>query len=244
MRVFITGDTHGGTSKIEDFCRAMQTTKEDILVILGDVCINYDGWYDDHRKKERLENCPVTLFMIHGNHEMRPDTIPTYKMKEWCGGKVWYEEEYPSLLFAKDGEFFDLGGKKAFVVGGAYSVDKKQRYFQWLCGERSSWEWWPDEQPSLEIKTYCEQQLAEHNWQTDIVLTHTCPQKYLPKEAFLVIDDGEEIDSSTEEWLDWIEEKLTYETWYCGHFHIDKDIDKMKFLFDDFAELPFSVEKE
>ncbi len=239
MRVFVTGDTHGGTSKITDFCEKMKTTKEDILIILGDVCLNYDGWYYDHLKKERLEKAQITLFMIHGNHEMRPDTIPTYQLKDWRGGKVWYEEEYPSLLFAKDGEIFDFNGKQVFVIGGASSVDKKQRYFQWICGERSSWEWWPDEQPSQEIKAYCEQQLEANDWKVDVVLSHTCPARYLPREAFLPVPDPEEIDTSTEEWLDWIEYNLDdeYEKWYCGHFHIDKAVDKMRFLFDDFAEL-------
>lgn len=237
MRVFVTGDTHGGTSKIIDFCEKMQTTKEDILIILGDACLNYDGWYYDHLKKERLEKCPITLFMIHGNHEIRPKTIPTYKLKDWRGGQVWYEEEYPSLLFAKDGEIFDFNEKKVFVIGGAYSVDKKQRYFQWICGERSSWEWWPDEQPSLEIKEFCESQLEAIRWKVDFVLSHTCPERYLPREAFLVISDPEEIDTSTEKWLDWIEYNLNYDKWYCGHFHIDKAVDKLQFLFDEFKEL-------
>jgi hypothetical protein len=34
------------------------------------------------------------------------------------------EPEYPNLLFAQDGEIFDLGGKQCAVIGGAYSVDK------------------------------------------------------------------------------------------------------------------------
>ena len=137
MRVFVTGDMHGSLVKIRNFCEKMHTTKEDILVILGDAGINYYGWYYDHLKKEELEKCPITLFMIHGNHEMRPHTILTYQLREWHGGQVWYEEEYPSLLFAKDGDIFDFNGKKTFVIGGAYSVDKKQRYFQWLSGERN-----------------------------------------------------------------------------------------------------------
>lgn len=236
-RVFVTGDTHGGTSKIIDFCERMQTTKDDVLIILGDACLNYDGWYYDHLKKEKLEKCLITVFCIHGNHEMRPHTIPTYKLKDWCNGKVWYEEEYPSLLFAKDGEMFDFNGKKVFVIGGAYSVDKKQRYFQWLGGERSSWEWWPDEQPSMEIKEYCEQQLDKHDWKVDIVLSHTCPQRYVPREAFMAVSDPEEIDTSTEEWLDRLEDRLEYRRWYAGHFHVDKSVDKMRFLFDEFEEL-------
>ena len=30
-----------------------------------------------------------------------------------------------------------------------------------------------------------------------------------------------------------IEDKLDYKKWYCGHWHINKRIDKMEFLFHD-----------
>ena len=34
-------------------------------------------------------------------------------------------KEYPNILFAKDGEIFNMDGLKAVVIGGAYSIDKK-----------------------------------------------------------------------------------------------------------------------
>ncbi|MEE1477261.1 MAG: hypothetical protein U0K11_12700, partial [Fusobacterium sp.] len=42
---------------------------------------------------------------------------------------------------------------------------------------------------------------------------------------------------STEEWLQKIEDKLKYKKWYCGHFHIEKSIDKIRFAYDDIIEL-------
>lgn len=50
-----------------------------------------------------------------------------YKLQEWNGGKVWVEEAYPNILFAKDGEIYDIAGMKTIVIGGAYSVDKFYR---------------------------------------------------------------------------------------------------------------------
>lgn len=41
MRVFITGDTHGNFQRIIDFCEREETSKEDLMVILGDAGINY-----------------------------------------------------------------------------------------------------------------------------------------------------------------------------------------------------------
>lgn len=62
---------------------------------------------------------------------------------------VYYEEEYPSLLFARGRKVFDLYGKKTIVMGGAYSIDKMVRLMY-------GYGWWSDEQPSEEIKRYVE----------------------------------------------------------------------------------------
>jgi hypothetical protein len=42
--------------------------------------------------------------------------------------------------------------------------------------------------------------------------------------------DQSMVDHSTEEWLDKIEDRLNYKDWFCGHWHIDKRIDKMHFM--------------
>ena len=86
------------------------------------------------------------------------------------------QPEYPNLIFAKDGEIYMMNGLRYLVIGGAYSVDK---YYRLSRG----WNWWPDEQPSPEIKAYVEQQIREKH--LDIVLSHTCPFKYEPAEMFL-----------------------------------------------------------
>ncbi len=94
---------------------------------------------------------------------------------------------------------------------------------------RYGYKWWPDEQPSPEIKKYVENQLAKR--EINVVFSHTCPSKYIPAECFLSGVDQSKVDNSTEEWLDTIEDKLEYEAWYLGHWHTDKRIDKLHFLF-------------
>ena len=54
------------------------------------------------------------------------------------------------------------------------------------------------------------------------------------------------IDVEGDEWLDTIESKLHYERWYCGHYHTEKRVDKLRFMFEDYALLPhtLSIEEE
>jgi ser/thr protein phosphatase family protein len=49
--------------------------------------------------------------------------------------------------------------------------------------------------------------------------------------------DQSSVDDSTERWLDEIEKTANYKAWLCGHWHIDKRIDKLSFLFDDIVAL-------
>lgn len=225
--IYVTGDTHGQFGRVESFCERFETTREDVLIILGDAGVNFSGGMRDDLKKKFLESLPITIFCIHGNHERRPGTIDTYKEMIWHGGMVYYEEEYPHLLFAKDGEVFDLDGKKTIVMGGAYSIDKEMRLMY-------GYGWWEDEQPSEEIKQYVEQQLEKLGWKVDVVLSHTTPLKHEPVEVFLSGIDQSKVDKTTEIWLDAIEDKLDYEKWYCGHYHTEKKLDKLEVMFENF----------
>ena len=231
MRFYITGDTHGDFYRIHSFCYNFNPDPTDIMIILGDAGLNYYGGdRDKHKKFLVSKTVPMTVFCIHGNHEMRPTSIKGYRTKEFCGGTVWYEEQYPNILFAKDGEIYTFGGQKCIVIGGAYSVDKWYRI-------KNGYNWFEDEQPDDKTKAFVEQQLADNGDKVDIVLSHTCPLKYEPTEVFLSCIDQSQVDQSTEKWLDVIEERVNYKKWYCGHFHTDKTIDKIRFMFEDIAEL-------
>ena len=114
------------------------------------------------------------------------------------------------------------------MIGGAYSVDKPFRLAH-------GYNWFSSEQPDNEIKARVEARLDSIDWTIDLVLSHTCPQKYVPVEAFMSCIDQTTIDRSTEEWLDTIEDRLTYTQWLCGLWHIDKTIDRFRFVMDDFV---------
>ena len=174
--IFFTGDIHGNVNGVADFINKVHPTMEDVIVLLGDVGANYYNGRKDYLMKQWLNDSGTRFLCIHGNHEMRPVHVSGYIETEWCGGAGWLQPEYPNLVFAKDGEIYTMNGLRYLVIGGAYSVDK---YYRLSRG----WSWWPDEQPSPEIKAYVEQQIREK--QFDIVLSHTCPFKYEPTEMFL-----------------------------------------------------------
>lgn len=232
--IYISGDIHGEVSRVADMIAKYEIAAQDIIILLGDVGMNYYGnKHGDRRGKKKLNSFDIPILCIHGNHEMRPESLVTYQEDLWNGGTVYVEEEFPNLLFAKDGEVYDLEGCKAIAIGGAYSVDKWYRLQMDL-------HWFPDEQPSDAIKDRVEQKLIELDWKIDYVLSHTCPYRYIPREAFLGGIDQSTVDNSTELWLDNIEEKLTYQAWYCGHWHIEKRIDQMHFLFESVEALQTS----
>lgn len=86
------------------------------------------------------------------------------------------------------------------------------------------------------------------------MLTHTCPIRYLPTEMFFSTRQNAaqkrkpgkkadkkafepDIDRSTEEWLGQLESRLLYTVWYCGHYHVDKPIDKIRMMYREIRPL-------
>lgn len=216
--IYITGDTHG------DFHRfnRLILNEEDIVIILGDVGINYYLDEYDKKLKERLSKYNFKFFCVQGNHEEKPENIYSYHEVEMFGGQVFIEDEYPNLIFAKNGELYNLNGKSILVIGGAYSIDKDYRISK-------GYPWFKNEQLSeFERKNILEKYSGKH---VDILLSHTCPLKYEPKESFKFDLPQELMDKSMENFLNEVEEKIDCDKWYCGHYHIEKNIDKLEFMF-------------
>lgn len=216
--IYITGDTH------RDFYRlhSIAKNKDNMIIILGDAGINHCLNVEDNELKQYLNDMNVKLFCVQGNHEERPENISSYKEIDMFEGKVFIEDEYPNLIFAKNGELYTIDGNSVLVIGGAYSVDKDYRL---AYGHR----WFKDEQLTESEK---EEILHKYSGKhVDIILSHTCPLKYEPTEVFMKGLDQSKVDKSMEMFLDKLEENIDYDKWYCGHFHTEKQIDKLEFMF-------------
>lgn len=218
---YITGDTH------RDFTRVHNLPKGSTLIILGDAGINYFLNKEDKELKEYLNSLGITFLCVQGNHEERPENIPTYKEKIMYGGKVFIEDDYPNLIFLKNGEIYTINNKKVLVIGGAYSIDKNIRLTY-------GWHWFKDEQLNKsEMNMILEKYQGTH---VDVILSHTSPKKYEPVEVFLSGIDQKTVDKTMEEFLDIVEETINYDKWYCGHYHTEKIVDKIEFMFENIKE--------
>ena len=210
MRVFVTSDPHGDFTHIADFCNENNTTINDIMIILGDAGINYYLDDRDRRNKNRLAKLPITFFCIHGNHEERPCVIDTYHYvkSKLVNGYTWMEPEFPNILFAEDDNIYYINKNPYYVLGGAYSVDK---FYRIALG----YKWFGTEQiPTLieringEIDNNSERIQQLNKLENLTILTHTCPYKYMPTEAFLSFVDQSTVDNSIEELLNKLEANI------------------------------------
>lgn len=52
--IYITGDKHGWYQDVDKFCTRFQTSKSDLMIVLGDNGVNYYGRQKDRRMKKRL----------------------------------------------------------------------------------------------------------------------------------------------------------------------------------------------
>ena len=224
--IYITGDVHRRFGRLEHFCKENKTTSKDVMIVLGDASLNYYLNEKDLRLKERVRRIPLTFFFIHGNHEERPYLVAGYEEKEWKNGIVYTDPRYPNQLFAKDGEIYDLAGRQTIVIGGAYSVGKPIRLERGMP-------WFPSEQPDDETKKRVLERLAGKEWRVDDVLTHTCPYEYIPKHLFLGNVNQASVDHTTEYWLQKIENRLSYDRWFYGHYHGNHQDGKLRCLYKE-----------
>lgn len=152
------------------------------MIILDDVGINISNGLRDLRKKQMLLQFSMTLFCIHSNYEMRPHRVmqvdgwggrinrKAYRLKDWHGGRVYVEAAFPSILFSRDGEAYDLDGTETLVIRGTYSPDKP------MCLARG-WPWFPDKQRDGRIRKRVEKVIKERQEKVDALLTHTIPAR-------------------------------------------------------------------
>lgn len=228
--IFLTGDWHGAMVdpwrfSEENFPRGKSLTRNDFVIVLGDFNVPLDP-YENGAVLDDLERKPWTTLFIDGNHEWYPyfRDLPT---ESFYGGKVQRYPDHLHVIHLMRGEVYKLCGATLFCMGGAASVvDRKAR--------EEEGTWFADELPSAEEYENAHKNLDAHDWSVDFVLTHTCATRLLPEA--IGYDHGPQHVQTDEltDFLDDLEDKLTYSHWYFGHFHDNRELldRKHTLLFD------------
>lgn len=234
-KIYVIGDLHGSYHPIKHFYEKYKDSPgfnfdgTDTIILLGDAGLNY---YFDHRDdnfKNALCKYPFTYFVIRGNHEERPSLCMEKEPNKWTAEEFWYAKVYvekrcPKIKYAADtpsSYYIEKLDCLFLSIPGAYSIDKEYRLM-------NGWSWFPQEQLSLSEMLNTAWELCGDEDRFDLVLSHTCPQKYEPVELFLPFIDQSKVDKSMEEFLDWVDDHLIYNLWIWGHYHAYKYYDHKK----------------
>lgn len=204
--------------------------EETAIIILGDAGFNYHLNKYDIRLKKEVNELGFYIYCVRGNHECRPIRLLNMSMMfdENVNGPVYYEPEYPHIRYFRDYDIYTINGYRCLVIGGAYSVDKWYRLGRFNMTEATNIAqksgWFNDECLSRLEMIGCENMIENsHNNIFDFVFTHTCPKKYQPTDLFLGFVDQSKVDTSMEDWMDIIAEKIVVNfAWCFGHYHADR----------------------
>lgn len=226
-RLFVCGDTHIPSDiqklSMRNFPEQKQLTKDDVLVQLGD----FGGlWYPIGTNKEQeywldwLANKNFTTAVVLGNHE-NYDIIETLPWEtKWGNDVQYYEiENGNKIYFLKRGATYNINGKKILAIGGANSIDKAHR--------QEGVSWWAKEDITYAEIENCFQDLDINGYEVDYVLTHTCPSRLVMEFIFITEWNAGKKKCATAEFLDEIDNRVTFKEWHFGHMHMDyRHIDK------------------
>lgn len=230
-RIFITGDTHGTIEisrlSFDNFPEGRDLTKNDYVIICGDFGLIWTEKPDTEEKwwLRWLNDKPWTTLFVDGNHEnhMR---LNSYEVSEWHGGKVHKIND--SIIHLMRGQIYDINGYKWFTYGGAESTDKAYR-----IPYKS---WWPQETPSVEDYNEAIHNLHKIDFKVDYILTHAAPQNILEK----IFYNPRTTTNGTPYQLYDFYRACNFKHWYCGHYHINCDIEKFfHMLYTKIVEVKF-----
>lgn len=246
MKFYITGDTHGSFSRFYTLPEEIKEDPDVGIIILGDAGFNFFlNKTDEHKKQDIVNNYKFTIYCVRGNHEARPQSLPTME-EVWdsnVGGYVYAEPAFPNIKYFFDYGYYNLNGKRTLVLGGAYSVDKYWRLaragYKEDTNDPKKTGWWDDEQLTQEEMNLAQLVAEAHAW--DLILSHTCPLSWEPTDLFLGAVDQSQVDNTMEQWM---EDKIknnpnvSYNLWLFGHFHEDRLIrPHVEMLYQDIEDL-------
>lgn len=224
MSLYVCGDTHGDydiyklTSKRFD---SKALTKNDYVLVCGDCAAIWGMDSQDAYIQKWYNSKNWTTLYIDGNHENH-EALDELPVVEWNGGKVHMISD--SIIHLMRGQVYTIDGHKIFTMGGAESHDKEYRI--------EGMTWWDREMPSEEEYAEALSNLKKNDNEVEYIFTHCASDNTQDK-----ISDYFSHDKLTN-FFRCIDEDIKFKHWYCGHYHVDQDIDeKHSVLYDRVIKL-------
>ena len=224
MATYITGDCHQRFDKIYNFIYKMNLTENDNIIVLGDMGL---FWRYDKQDADMIidfyeDQFKCNLYFIDGNHE-NFNLLKHIPIIDATGiGKV-----SKHIFYIPRGTVVNFEGKKCLCLGGADSIDKGRR--------TENLGWWADEQITQE---QIDNVIAGHY---DYVFTHAAPRDIVDYNKAILCDPrfaDLDIDTTSENRLQQLRDKITFDHWCFGHYHQDVHLDdKYACYFHSFEEV-------
>jgi len=235
-KVFVCGDTHGlqDFQKLKNFCLSKHLDSNDYVVICGDAGI---VWSKDTLSEfvNAYDSLGCQILFVDGNHE-NFDLLSLYPKVDRFGGNV--QQISKNIYHLIRGCVYIVSGKKILALGGGESSDIGLR--------KEHLSWWKEECISREDYINAINNLHNHNNQVDYIISHIFPYSIHSEMISELTCCGEEVpwylepkfmQNKSNLYLNDILNVVKFKKWYCGHFHIDLNMDKYVCLYERFYEL-------
>lgn len=205
--IYITGDTHGDSTRFKQF-KAIFPKYRHHLLVCGDFGFVWDGSEQEKNRLAKLEKLDCNILFIEGTHD-NLDLLATYPSEEYCGGQV--RRIAKNVFWMQRGELFTIEGTTVFAMGGGESSDADER--------EEGVNWWRGELPSIAEIESARRRIEKAKNRVDIVVTHHNPRLELG-----LIDEQRQTINALGVFLADVAKNVAYRHWYFGMDHVDKTI--------------------
>lgn len=208
--VYLISDLHGkfDFKGLKDYLA--NADEEDLLIILGDLGLQFEETEENRCFTEQFLRINKKIAIVDGNHE-NFEFLNSFPEEDWNGGRIHRLTE--NIVHLKRGNIYQIQGRKFFVFGGCKSSPKWKEMGLWHPGDEAT-----EEECQLAIEN-----LEQHGYQVDYVLTHKYEET--PGRGTVC--------ARLQELTGMLEEKVSYKAWYSGHWHQNKQYDEKHFLVYD-----------
>jgi hypothetical protein len=198
-----------------NFAEQKDMTKDDLVIQLGDLGL----WWDFVDTKEEnywrkwIMKKNFQFCFLDGNHENFDRLEQDFTDIEYLGGKAKeYKTKFGSIIWLQRGEVYTYKGKTLFVMGGAQSTDKEYR----TVGTS----WWEQEVPNYYEMNKGIDNLAEHKFDINYVLTHTFPSSVIY--PMFGLHELRAEDPTAKYFESLIQNtEFIFDEWNGGHMHVN-----------------------